>query len=297
VVIVTEDTPLTAPVARALREYVEDGGQVIFAVSDAEALGPFSETLASAGISVGAPAHEQVRLSQFEALSWVDFGHPIFALFQGTRYNDFSQVRLYNHLAIEVTNSARVIARLDNDAPAIVETTIGEGRAIVWSFPARLEWTNLPKSQRFVPLLFETLAYASGWEDLAGEYRVGQALVAAAFEYNAAGEAEISVPGEPKERTITVETVGAVRPDRPGVLRSRPAGAEDWRLMRAVNVDAREGERRPEGHADESRSWAAGLASAAWRARARSCTRRGGHRGGALYWALDDHVPSRRLHR
>ena len=242
VVLVTEDTPMAVSVATALEEYLEDGGQVVFAVRDAADLGPLSETLGSAGISLGVPAHDQVRQSQFEALSWVDFDHPVFALFQGTRYNDFSQVRLYNHLVVETTDAARVIARLDNDAPAIIETAIGDGRAIVWAFPARLEWTNLPKTQRFVPLLFETLAYASGWEEMAGDYEVGQALVAGAFEYNAAGEAEISVPGEAKERTITVETAGSVRPDRPGVLRSRPEGAEDWRLTRAVNVDAREGD-------------------------------------------------------
>jgi len=242
VVIVTEDAALTAAVAEQLRAYVEDGGQAIIAVADGSALGSIADTLVAAGVTFGNPEHEQVRLSQFETLSWVDFDHPVFALFQGTRYNDFSQVRLYNHLKLDVTDSARVIARLDDDAPAMVETTVGKGRAIVWAFPARLEWTNLPKTQRFVPVLFETLAYASGWEDLAGEYRVGAPLVAAAFEFNANGEAEIQLPGESKERTITVENAGAIRPDAPGVLRSRPAGAETWRLARAVNVDAREGD-------------------------------------------------------
>ncbi len=241
-VIVTEDAVLTADSAAALQDYLASGGQALFTIADAANLGPFRETLTSAGVSLGDPQYAQVRPTQFETLSWVDFNHPIFALFQGTRYNDFSQVRLYNHLKIEAQDTARVIARLDDGTPAMIEAAVGEGRAIVWPFAARLEWTNLTRSQRFVPLLFETLAYASGWEERAGDYRIGEPLAAESFDFNAAGEAEISVPGESKERTITVETLGEVRLDRPGILRARPAGSETWALARAVNVDAREGD-------------------------------------------------------
>jgi hypothetical protein len=210
-------------------------------VGGREELGPLAPALEGAGITLGAAKHAQTRPSQFETISWVDFDHAIFAPFQGTRYNDFTVIRLYNHLNAQVDEPARVIARSDEDAPVMAETALGEGRVVVWPFALRLDWTNLPKTQRFVPLAFETLAYASGWEEIAGEFIVGQTLPGAALDYSAGGQCEILLPGESKQRTITAETAGDIRLERPGRFLARASGASGWTESRAVNVDAREG--------------------------------------------------------
>jgi hypothetical protein len=241
-IVLTEDAVLNATAASALEQYLENGGQLLVAPGDAESLGPLASFLEANGIAVAGVQYERARSSQFTTLSWVDFDHPVFTLFQGTRYNDFSQVRMFNRLDLDVQDPARVIARFDDDAPAIVEAAVGDGRIIVWPFPVKLEWTNFPKTQRFVPVLFETLAYMSDWEELGGEYKIGETLVAAAYEYNEDGEAEVSIPGDSGTRTITVDTAGAIRLERPGIVRARPAGAAAWSLARPVNVNADEGD-------------------------------------------------------
>jgi hypothetical protein len=241
-VVLTETAALPADAAESLIAYVDDGGQLLLAQGETPVPPELAPRIAAGGVTFGDLRYEDPRESQFETLSWLDFDHSIFALFQGTRYNDFSQVRFYNHRKLETAEPARVIARLDDDAPAIVEAPLGEGRVIVWPFAVRLEWTNLAKTPRFVPLLFETLAYASGWEERAGDYAVGETLAGPALEYNAEGNAEVRLPGQTEDRTITVATAGELRFDRPGLLQARPAGAPEWSLVRAVNVDAREGD-------------------------------------------------------
>ncbi len=241
-VVLTETASLSEEAAQSLIRYVEGGGQLLLALGETTPPAALAARVQAAGITFGDLQYENPRTSQFETLSWLDFEHPVFALFQGTRYNDFSLVRLYNHRKLDVADPARVIARLDDDAPAIVEAPIGEGRVMVWPFAVRLEWTNLPKTPRFVPLLFETLAYASGWEERAGDYAIGETLPGPALEYNTEGEAEIRLPGQTESRTITVATAGEVRFDRPGLLRARLPGAPEWSLERAVNVNAREGD-------------------------------------------------------
>ena len=53
----------------------------------------------------------------------------------------------------ESSEGVRVLAQFDDEQPAMVEVQSGEGRVIIWPYSLQLNWTNMPKTTRFVPLL------------------------------------------------------------------------------------------------------------------------------------------------
>ena len=76
----------------------------------------------------------------------------MFLAFNGTQFNDFSVLRFFNHLKLDVDPTepaVTVLARFEDDWPAMVEARIGDGKLIVWPFAVQLSWTNLPKTARF----------------------------------------------------------------------------------------------------------------------------------------------------
>lgn len=234
-----------AALGAVLRRYVEDGGRVLLALDPAQETTGHAAAdalLANTGLTLGDIHRADVGPGQFDLLSWVDFEHPIFVPFQGARTNDFSSVRFFNYQELNVTEPAKAIARFDDNAPAIAEAPVGAGKVIVWPFALRLEWTTLPRSARFVPVLFETLLYLSDHREERVALAVGETLQAGDLTFNEEGRADVWVPGDDAPRSVTGATAGQVRLDAPGLLRLRPAGSAEWAASRPVNVDAREGD-------------------------------------------------------
>jgi len=54
---------------------------------------------------------------------------------------------------------ARVLMRLPDGTPVLVEASIGEGRLLVAGFAATPNWSNLPLKPEFVPILLRAVAY------------------------------------------------------------------------------------------------------------------------------------------
>lgn len=240
-----------AALGQVLRDYVENGGRVLLALDPAQeaANGAAGADRAAAdvvlddtGLTLGELRRKEVGPGQFDTVSWVDFEHPIFVPFQGARTNDFSSIRFFNHQTLTLAEPAKPLARFDDGATAIAEAAVGAGKIIVWPFALRLDWTTLPRSARFVPLLFETLLYLSDHREERVALAVGEALHASDLAFNEAGEAEAWVPGEDAPRSVSESTVATLRLEAPGLLRLRPAGATEWVASRPVNVDAREGD-------------------------------------------------------
>jgi len=243
VVILPGLAGLTEEIESAVRAYLSAGGHVLLALDpEQDAADAGATLLGSTGITPGDLHRAEVGPGQFDLLSWVDFDHPIFGPFQGARTNDFSSVRFYNYRTLGIAEPARALARFEDSAPAIAESAIGSGKILVWPFALRLGWTTLPKSARFVPLLFESLAYLSGHTDERAALAVDQDLVPGDFAYSDTGTAEVWVPGEAASRQVTKETVAQMQLTAPGLLRFRPAGAAEWSASRPVNVNALEGD-------------------------------------------------------
>lgn len=105
----------------------------------------------------------------------VDFEHLVFLPFARTErsfFNDVVASRYYD-LVLPEASGARVLARLENGKPFLVEKGVGEGGGKVMLFctTATTRWTNLPARRLFLPLLHQVTYY------LARTRRVGGAVV------------------------------------------------------------------------------------------------------------------------
>ncbi|GAB5559135.1 MAG: BatA domain-containing protein [Synoicihabitans sp.] len=94
----------------------------------------------------------------------IDFAHPLFASFADPRFSDFTRIRFSKtiDLALPTDSAAHVVARFDNQQPAVIETPVGEGRLIVWTSswsPRDNPWVL---STKFVPWLQSLAERATG---------------------------------------------------------------------------------------------------------------------------------------
>jgi hypothetical protein len=131
VVVVPEMTSITPASVDALRAFIAQGGQALLiwgAAPDADLLNRV--LLADSPIQAAGPARVAPSASDYVLFSWLDFDHPIFAPFQGARFNDFSTLRFFNHHHIQVTEgedeAVRILARFDSDDPALCSGTLAK---------------------------------------------------------------------------------------------------------------------------------------------------------------------------
>jgi len=93
------------------------------------------------------------------------FTNPALVPFRDPKNGDFTRIEVmrYFRLTPEPTDeTSRVIARLDNGEPLIVEKLFGEGKVIQWAVPVDAAWTNLQKRSLFVPLAHYISYYLAG---------------------------------------------------------------------------------------------------------------------------------------
>jgi hypothetical protein len=214
------------------------------------------------------------RQSRFELLSWIDFEHPIFAPFQGSKFNDFSPVRFYNYHLLEIVEPkspassiarrvgaptgdddpedkaprATVVARFEGDGagegpPAIVEVRLGGARVLVCAFSSDLYWTNLPKQPKFLPLMDEALAHMTGAELDRRRWRVGERYTNLPIPSGNAGSWWVMAPGETEPSRVGAKELMAARDEpvaRAGFFRWRGAEKESWEQIDAINIDPEE---------------------------------------------------------
>ncbi|PCJ62677.1 MAG: hypothetical protein COA73_06240 [Candidatus Hydrogenedentota bacterium] len=250
IIIVSHLDGLTTKAARSLREYMEAGGHVLFTVNESVPPADLNRLLlADTGVEAQDWAYPQRRDTQFDVMSWINLDHPMFLVFNGTKYNDFSSLRFYNHLKLNVADEensgATVLARFDNDNPALIEIAIDQGKLMLWPFAVQLDWTNLPKTARFVPLLHETLYALSGFSDGNTQREVGQRVIRDMIAVDESGNSTVRLPGQTANATVTLNdptSIQRLRLDVAGFFRSRSQSGSNWTITEAVNVDASEGD-------------------------------------------------------
>jgi hypothetical protein len=80
----------------------------------------------------------------------VDFSNALFEPFRASRA-EFSSVAISRYRTLSASDSAQVIARVDDGAPLLVERAVGAGRILVWAGTLDAAWNDLPFHPLFVP--------------------------------------------------------------------------------------------------------------------------------------------------
>ena len=121
---------------------------------------------------------EEVQPNSYAMLADIDFRHPIFAPFADPRFSDFTRIHFwkYRRLDEKTVSSARVVAKFDSGAPALLEIPAGKGRLLVLTSGWQPEDSQLALSTKFVPLLYSILEDSGAPAPAPEQYYVGDTI-------------------------------------------------------------------------------------------------------------------------
>src|SRR3984885_2572445 len=155
-VVLSDVGTMPAGLENSLRAFVAGGGSLLVA------LGPLSAALNHVPVSneiIQGSAYAGRTDSRFETVAAADAEHP--ALRQT---NKLDGVKFYQVIRVDPGQS-RVIARLTNQAPLLLEKQIGEGRVMVFTSTFDNIGNDLPQHNAFVPFVEESARYLGGQQD------------------------------------------------------------------------------------------------------------------------------------
>ena len=109
-------------------------------------------------------------------LSAIDYASPVFELFNAPRSGDFSTARFYRYRALAPQGSTAVLARFDDNSPALVERPLGEGKVLMWASSVDAYWTNLPLQPVFLPFVHQLGKFAGRYTDPRPWYTAGEVV-------------------------------------------------------------------------------------------------------------------------
>ncbi len=162
---------LTTAEAETLRARLAAGAFVLVLAGDAGRVAGAAALAGETGWSAGTVARGDALLGT------LDWSHPLFAPFADPRFSDFSRVRFWAPVPIltPAGSAATVVARFDDDSPAVLEVAAGAGRLVVWGG----DWTAAAGqwvlSTKFVPWLQAWVERAAGGATAPAMSEVGAA--------------------------------------------------------------------------------------------------------------------------
>jgi hypothetical protein len=230
----------------ALRSFVQDGGGLILFPGDRvepsnynlhlfRTPPPIKDHLLS--VQLGAAEGDPDRPDTFRRLAKFDFDHPILRPFRADgRYFDRVVVKRRWPLTVQPGNPVAVLAEYADRSPALIEGRYGDGRIVLFTFPANGRWTTLPvNGAEFVPLVLQAVNHVRRRADFG------------APGWTTAGErVTVSVAPERAPVTGTVESPRGTRTDLAferfgGRVEAAFDATEDRGLYKASIRSARDG--------------------------------------------------------
>jgi hypothetical protein len=227
-VVVMDAGLLDASQAAALRSYVENGGRVLLAA------GQRSTSLATLPISGELlRSASQLTAGGSVSIGEIDTTHPAL---RGVE--DLRAAKFYRSITVEPATDDRVLLRLDDGTPLLLERQVGAGRVLVFTSSLDREWNDLPVQPVFVPFIAGLANYLLGGAGFTSEAELGSTLAVRALGF--AGGQIFDPRGE---KALGIGATGEdVLLDQVGFYEVVGGGTTE---LVAVNFDARESDLTP----------------------------------------------------
>ncbi|HEX7237575.1 MAG TPA: BatA domain-containing protein [Gammaproteobacteria bacterium] len=175
-VVVTDVGVLDAAQAAAIKEYVENGGRALLAT------GPRSSGLTTLPVTGQALRTNPQMGSQGNlAIGEVDTTHPALRGVAELRAANFTR-----SVNVEPTEADRVLIRLADGTPLLLERPLGSGRVLLFTSSLDREWNDLPVQPAFVPLMAGIANHLLGGAGFTSEADLGTTLGVRALGFSGA---------------------------------------------------------------------------------------------------------------
>lgn len=237
-VVIADAGVLDSNTAERLREYVDDGGGLLLALSERSSqlqeVPVTGHQFATEGIGFGGPAAATVSIGS------IDASHPALTGLDGLRAARFS-----SYAAVREMEGDKVLIRLETGDPLLIESPLGNGRLLLYASSLNRLWNDLPKEPVFVPFVAGVADHLLGGAGFTNEAALGSTLALAAMGmsggtiYDPEGEMVLGLGGS----DVLLESIG--------FYELVGGGREE---LVAVNFDVRESDLAP-ADADTLARW------------------------------------------
>jgi hypothetical protein len=162
-VVLSDTGSLPRSLEDALAEYVKKGGGVLIALGPSSAA---ARRVPVSGAAISESRYASREGERFLAAGEVDGTHPAVG-----RTGGFDGVRFYQTVRLD-GDKARVIAKLADSSPLLLERRIGEGRVLVFASTFDNLSNDLPLHASFIPFVEQSAHYLGGVESAPAQYAV-----------------------------------------------------------------------------------------------------------------------------
>jgi hypothetical protein len=242
-VVILNDVAIPSQAANRIATFVNGGGGLLIVLGERAAWpgNPADLLPAVPGAPVDRTRGAAARLGGLE------YGHEIFEPFRAPRSGDFSSAHIYGYRAVTALPEARVLARFDDGAPALLERRAGAGRVLLWTSTLDARWSDLPLKPVYLPLVHRMAtslaAYAErpAWMDVGGVLDSGAGAPGAPR-----GDGRVVLTPGGQRVTLDSEGPDVMELAEAGFYEVRSAGRDaDLLLTVAANVDQAESDLTP----------------------------------------------------
>lgn len=239
----------------ALKEFVKDGGALLFSLGDQIDPATFQSSF---GELVPAPLYILKEAPQGEGFHLDAFrdSHPATEIFRKADGGDLSLPTFTKYFMVDLSASsdgARRILSFNDGAPALIEKSIGKGKTTLWTSTLDRDWNDMCIYPTYLPLLQQLAIYLTGGALLETNSSGYTAEAEVAFECPATSVS--ALVQTPSDKLIEVMLNvsedgkrGVFLPHEAGFYKlfcvkegeKEPSGDREPDKVIAVNVDSRE---------------------------------------------------------
>ncbi len=160
-VIVSLTGQMPAALVSSLRSYINSGGAVLFMMRPDIDWRDFSDKIASPIFrirAVEAPPTPTPQSGKY-LLNRFDFDHPLFSPYKQFTADKLPQAEFLGHFRTVEEASSRVLARFSDNMPAVLEGSVGKGKALLYTFSLDERYSDIVQRPFMVILLNRSLEY------------------------------------------------------------------------------------------------------------------------------------------
>jgi hypothetical protein len=161
-VVLADVAGISGSEASQLGRFVRNGGGLLVFTGE-QMTAEKCTAFAAEGLLPGRIAGiEYARDLPFRWQTWSD-AHPLFEPFRDPQFGDLRRLAFSAYTKIEPDPQTTVLARYRDDAPAVLDRRVGDGRMLWFTSSADRSWGDWPRSRLYVPLVHQMLGDLAGF--------------------------------------------------------------------------------------------------------------------------------------